>query len=353
MKSIFFFYPSIFPVVSGMSVHGYNLLKEFAKLGFKIKTYNQRPHELFEVVPHRKYYRLIKELWNADYIYYRTGFEFTKFEILLYLVKRKSSVAIIEVNAPLEELIISRPDIPITKFEKRIFRYKLISADKIVVVSKILKEYLTSEYYINPTKVVVAPNGGTIEQTGNFGDTFLSKVSNRVKVFWAGDARISTQNYNNLLTVANELREHDELLFVYAGNRKIEGSRPNVIMLPPIDYNEINKYINDSDILLVYYDNYDWCPIGFYNSSLKYFDYMASGKPVVASNKGQISDISVHLKNSYLFNDIEELKKGILYFLKNKEKHNIVGKEARRLIKNNYTWSHTARIIDSQIFKNM
>ena len=86
----------------------------------------------------------------------------------------------------------------------------------------------------------------------------------------------------------------------------------NVLLLRQMSYRDLPHYLAAADACLCLYKPYDWLSYGFYGSSLKLFDYMAAGKPVIASDMGQLSKVIRHGVNGLLVpNDIEEITESL------------------------------------------
>jgi len=83
----------------------------------------------------------------------------------------------------------------------------------------------------------------------------------------------------------------------------------------------------------------------FYASPMKILEYMAMGKAVIAPDMGNIQDILSHNQNGILFRpeDAGALKKGLLGLIDDPLLRSRLGKEARRKIEAERTWSHNAR----------
>lgn len=163
----------------------------------------------------------------------------------------------------------------------------------------------------------------------------------KIKIFWAGNPNIEFQGANLLHNILDYFEDNEDIIFIIGGYSEIDKLYKNCIILPQINNNIINSFIIDSDILLALYGDYQWSPIGFYNSSLKFFDYMASGKAVIAPNYGQIAEIGVHKENLILYNSIDDLIYGIKYLIADHNIRNKIGHAGRRLVISKYTWHHS------------
>jgi len=347
MKKIFIFYPNIFPIYNGASVHGYNLIKELSKNKYKIITIKQKKSQYYEVANYKNIIELHRALSDCDYIYYRVPLNnVTKFERFLSLFPK--SKKILEVNAPVEELISEHGLKSIPKGYRKIYSWKIRQAKYYVVVSIILKDYLVNKWNVTEDKIIVAPNGCNPDYfSKNYkGKTFLNKIK-KTKVFWAGNPSVGFQDVENIYAIAESFQHREDIVFIFGGLSNVDSTYSNVITLPKLNYSEVYKYINDSDILLAFYGDYKWSDIGFYGSSLKFFEYMASGNPVIAPRKGQIAEISTHLEDAYLYDTREEIIKGIEVLAKDHSLRENIGKNGAKLVKTNYTWEKSVKgIID-------
>jgi glycosyltransferase involved in cell wall biosynthesis len=76
---------------------------------------------------------------------------------------------------------------------------------------------------------------------------------------------------------------------------------------------------------------------------------MAAGLPIIASDQGQISDVLTHGETALLYppGDITRLAESITQLMARPTLRKQLGGAALALLKNQYTWGHTAeRIIE-------
>jgi len=85
----------------------------------------------------------------------------------------------------------------------------------------------------------------------------------------------------------------------------------------------------------------------FFGSPTKLFEYMALGRPIVASRLGQIGEILDDGVTARLVTpgDVDELVQGILGVLRLPDRGRHLGKAARREAVNNHTWTVRARAL--------
>lgn len=336
-------YPPVFPISSGQSVHGYNLLKHLSEFGHKIYSLKQKKNE-FSTTVSPKLFDLYHSLKRSDVIYIRPSMkEYTKIERFVdwFFPSKKR---IVEINAPLEEYRKSNPDMEITSSMLNVYRSKLSKADAISVVSNVLKDYLVTDHKIPKDKIHVITNGCYPEwyTDDKKGKSPLS-TTNEVKIFWAGNPNLKWQSGSFIHNILKMFENNENIKFFIGGFNKIEEIYKNAIFLPKIDYNKLQYYLNDADILLVLYDNYNWSHIGFYGSSLKFFDYMASGKPVISPSMGQIAEIVKNGENGLLYDDFSEIKSLVEKLVNDKDLCKKLGNNGKKSVIPEYTWESQIR----------
>lgn len=120
-------------------------------------------------------------------------------------------------------------------------------------------------------------------------------------------------------------------------------AKGKVVFLGQIPYERVPLFLNACDILVL--------PHGpsyaglLHQSPIKLFEYMAVGKPIVASKIGQIERVITDNENGLLFtwDDDVELKDALLRLAKDAELRKELGQGARESVIRDYTWAHNAR----------
>ena len=118
------------------------------------------------------------------------------------------------------------------------------------------------------------------------------------------------------------------------------GYANNVIFAGLIPQNEGPMYMGACDILLSpHIKNPDGSK--FFGSPTKLFEYMAMGKPIIASDLDQIGDILEHKETAYLVEpgNIEQLTNAINILLEDAKLRDEMGKKARLEILEKYIWN--------------
>lgn len=120
------------------------------------------------------------------------------------------------------------------------------------------------------------------------------------------------------------------------------GIENKVIFTGSVPHAEIPFYIAASDICVAAFKETE---VTICKSPLKIAEYLASGKPIVASNVGEVrkmaGGVGILVKpSSYHF-----LADGIQVLLEKENIRNDLGKRARRRAEENYNWAYTANNI--------
>ena len=177
-------------------------------------------------------------------------------------------------------------------------------------VSNILKHYYIKRG-IDPGKMHVITNGADIDK--------FTRIQNNGKIAQKYDLTghvvigfVGSFHYwhgvENLISLINGvIKTGKEVKFLMVGQggpmrqlfqkhiseNKLQGK---VILTGFVPHENIPEYISAMDIVLAPYPNLDF----FYYSPVKIYEYMAAGKPVVASKLGQISEIITDGHNGFL-----------------------------------------------------
>jgi glycosyltransferase involved in cell wall biosynthesis len=292
---------------------------------------------------------------QADVLYIRINtFSFLKKATLLKLVRPFSLPIVWEVNAPTEELHASFPPgkkrdrIVQAENLKRKSLAKLVSAG--IGVSETLKVYIRD--FLGIKKAYSIPNGSDPK---HFSDdkivpTPLIHLGKEFKIIWTGNAN-PWQGIELIVETAKKLEQtHPDIVFIIITNdsKWIFPVLKNLLVLRGIPYIDIPSYIAAADACLCLYKEHNWHKYGFYNSPLKIFDYMASKKPVIASDMGQISTVINNGVNGLLVdNNINSIINKILELKTNQQKREDLGKNAREDIIRYYNWDRVAEQTES------
>jgi len=218
-------------------------------------------------------------------------------------------------------------------------------SDKILVISQPIKDFLMLRCSVPEEKIVVLPNG---VDTAIFnpmvrGIGLKDKLNAEHIVLFVG----YLYELDILIKVAsNIVKEKPKTFFIIVGNHdrsrwihkvKKIGLEKNFLFTGPIPHTEVPKYIMDSDVCVNIFPQKDYFAAAH---PLKILEYMACGKPVVATNLPGTAQTIQNGVNGFLYNpdDAEALTKYLNTLLSDQNLRKRVGQAAWNTIRDKYTW---------------
>ncbi len=265
---------------------------------------------------------------------------YTRNPEIAYMFKMKGNKVVFEAH--------NWPD------SKRGLYKKLIKkVDKIIVITKSLKE----KYIENGTsdeKILVAPDGVDLKKF----DIDLSKEDARNNLKLPLDKKIIVYTGNLLkwkgvdtLIEAGKLLKDDSLIYIVGGSepylkeyKEKTEKCANISIIGIRLHSEIPIWLKAADILVLPNSGKEKISKN-YTSPLKMFEYMASKRPIVASDLPSIREV-LNEKN-VVFVEVdkpESLAKGLKEVLQNKYLVDILQKQAFSDVQD-YTWVKRAKNI--------
>ncbi|MEJ5203329.1 MAG: glycosyltransferase family 4 protein [Anaerolineales bacterium] len=242
-----------------------------------------------------------------------------------------------------------------TRLERWIARltasYNYHSADAITCVSSVMKNYLVAEYKVQEDKIWVIPNGAD----ANFAPDVESSNRTREALGLAGHPVIMFVGgfypwhgldllIDSFRTVVQKMPEVRLVLVGDGETRPMiqEIVRENnisdkVIFTGRVPHKVISNYLYFADILVAPYPRME-TPI--WHSPMKLFEYMSSGKAIVASRAGQIGEIVEDGQTGLLVEpgDSDETAEAMLRLLSDSSLRERIGRNAKELVNREYTW---------------
>ena len=239
----------------------------------------------------------------------------------------------------------------------------LRGADVVTVISQQVWKDVIGNLGIPPAKVLINPNavdpqrfhpgvdGTAIRRelglAGRIGIGFVSSFN-----LWHG-VKVLTR------AIEPVVRACPETVFVMVGDGRLRrqseeyvqahGLADHTIYTGLVTHERVPEYLAACDILVSpHVPNPDGTI--FFGSPTKLFEYMAMGKPVVASRLGQIAEVLEDGRNAVLVEpgDADDLARGILSLIGNPERARALGQQARADALAHHTWTrHAQRIVEA------
>ncbi len=204
---------------------------------------------------------------------------------------------VLEVNAPLVEEAARFRGLQNAESWRQRERALLVRAGRIVVVSTALREHVIASG-ADAAAVEVIPNGVDVELFGQGGGAAVRArwgLGSALVIGFAGSLK-PWHGVRVLLEAARELPPAVRVLVVGDGPERealkllaseAGGLRERVVFAGAVLHAEMPAYLDAMDVAVAPFE-----PLaGFYFSPLKVAEYMASGRPVVASRQGDLPDL--------------------------------------------------------------
>lgn len=235
--------------------------------------------------------------------------------------------------------------------EKKVEAESLKQSDLISCVSQEVKDKVVS-MGIPEEKVIITPNrvdstlfhpkvdGSSIEKEYNLKGKLVLGWTGSFRGFHALDHVVSAfdmihkKHPNTVLMLVGDGLEFEPVKEMLS-ERNLSDA---VIMPGRKKFNEIPQFVANFDISVVSARSAE----GFHYSPLKLREYMASGKPVVAPNAGDLPDIFSDGRDLLLYEagNVESLAERILLLIEDKSKHEELSKNAEKWFQNEGAWVH-------------
>jgi len=278
----------------------------------------------------------------------------------LFWAKENKLPFVLEVNAPLVEEAKTHRQLILEPLAKEIERHLFTCADHIVAVSKAIKDYI---HTIAPdAAVTVIPNGVDIHpflklRTAN--GTGRKRDKEKLLVGFVGSLK-PWHGLDFLLEAFRRLPEKENFELMIVGDGPLRQSLENlahklglqkrISFTGAVDFEEIPKTLKSLDVLVAPYPYMD----GFYFSPLKIFEYMAAGKPIVASRIGQVAEILEDGENALLVapEDPKALASALRRLKSEPKLCELLGRQAQKTAEEKHTWKSRLKTVKG-IFESL
>jgi len=229
--------------------------------------------------------------------------------------------------------------------------------DRIVTVSEGIKKEINKQYRIPLNKIYVVPNGADIRKFKPMNRNEIMKelgLSSHFKYICFVGNLAPWQGVDHLIRTAPLILEKcPKTRFLIVGDgimkadlEKLAGEynvRKQFLFIGSVPFDMVPLYINASDICVAPFTRERNEKIGL--SPLKIYEYLACGKPIVASNVKGVADLLEKSKGGIVvsFEDPRGFANVILSLLKNEDLRINMGKNGHKYIKENHSWEIVAK----------
>lgn len=263
-----------------------------------------------------------------------------------------------EVNGlTIDEMIIQGSSKLNIKIARLIENINFNGCSKLVAVTSGVKKGLMDLYSIPESKIVVINNGANTEL---FAPMDKSKVKWELNldtslyyVCFVGNL-VSWQGVEYLIKAAPLiLKEYADVRFMVVGDGIMKkewmqladnlGLSEKFFFTGRISYEKVPMYINASDICVAPFIRERNSKIGL--SALKTYEYLACGKPLVASGIPGVKDL-IEVSGggiSVTPEDPEELAAAVIKLLPDENARSLMGDKGCRYVVENHSWHSVAR----------
>jgi len=196
------------------------------------------------------------------------------------------------------------------------FLFSLKRIKKIVVISKSLRDYLSGRYGIDNSKIIIAPDAVDESWITNRENAlgFRKELGYKESDFLIGytGSLYKGRGIELIMEIAKR-RQLDKFIIIGGPSKEREIFKKqannfglnNISFKNYVPHSLLPKYLFICDILLMPYQRKlktanNGPDTSKFMSPLKMFEYMATGKPIIASNLDVIKEILVNERNSLL-----------------------------------------------------
>ncbi|RME01226.1 MAG: glycosyltransferase family 1 protein [Calditrichaeota bacterium] len=271
----------------------------------------------------------------------------------MWLAKKMNIPVILEADSPVtyELRTFHKEYLTVPRLLETIENYNLRQADAAVVVSNVLADYFARRR-VRQDDYIVIPNGA---DTARFHPNISAAevrqrfhLNNNIVIGFIGSFHYwhGVENLIALFKPVLEQYERAKFLLVgeggplkpklesYINTHQLSG---RVCLTGHVPHDEVPKHIAAMDIVLAPYPDLPF----FYYSPVKVYEYMACGKPVVASELGQITEAIEHGVSGFLVKpgDIAGYLQHLFRLMESPKLRQKLGQKAAETAAANFAWA--------------
>lgn len=250
--------------------------------------------------------------------------------------------------------------------QKIIARYSFNYPEKIIAITPKIRLQLNEEFNVDLSKITIVPNGVNENQFKPYTRKNAKlikqyKVPTSAKIVLFVGAFDPWHGLENVPEAAKTVVEsYPGVKFVMVGDGKMRpgiekrvkksGLSRHFIFTGSVPYKLVPLFINLSNICITPFPKENTHLKD--SSPLKLFEYLACGRPVVATDVGGVAEIIKSSGGGLLVrpDDPDALSSGILELLKDEARQKEMGTRGRNYVLKNNTWKISARKVQ-EIFR--
>jgi len=233
-------------------------------------------------------------------------------------------------------------------------------ADKVTLHNDLIKQRAL-KIGVKEENITKIYNGADADSYQNLYDKGYNKFSARQElglpqdksILFFGGAVVSSASF--ILNVMKSI-DDDRILLIIVGpvaedvKATTQESSSRVIFKKWLLYDDFKKYLFASDILLLPRSNNSLLDLCTFPGRVG--DYMMSGRPIVASDVGELSKVFREDKIGLLAesDDESDFKEKILSLVNNPEQADLLGHESLRVGRQKYNWNNLTSKLLSQVY---
>jgi glycosyltransferase involved in cell wall biosynthesis len=268
------------------------------------------------------------------------------------LLRRRYGVPLcLEVNSPLAEERARFGSLRLRRLARALERLVWRSADRIFVVTGVLKEIVASAG-VSRERIIVIPNG--VDRDSYPADPYQTRPGTPLTIGFVGFVR-SWHGLDSVIAGLASERDNPLMRLIIVGDGParldLERQAETLDIRKIVEFTgvqnrqEIPEVIRTFDIALQ--------PRAVsYASPLKLFEYMASGRAIVAPDQPNIREILTHEETAILFdpNDPPSLWRAISRLAGDPQLRERLGRAARRALEaRDYSWQANAARVTAAV----
>lgn len=251
------------------------------------------------------------------------------------------------------------------KLATKIENFALQNADMIGVVSEVTKNQI-KDFCENESKIVINPNGVDPEKFSPDVDGNQIKKELKLENYFVVGFIGTFSRWHGVETLFDAavkvIEQNDKIKFLLIGDGNLKsnlelkthqlGLDEKIIFTGIIPHDRAPEYLAACDVLVSPHLGFE-DGTKFFGSPTKLFEYMAMGKPIIASDLEQIGEIIQNEINGLKFSpgNVDELVKCIFQLFEDPDLRARLGKKAREDVIQNYTWKQNAYRVLSRVFE--